>query len=208
MEKDEIRSGNEQDSKNIFLFEKDFYEETKFEKLNITDSKVVKIEFYNCSFVSCLFTKTIFENCVFEKCTFTNCDLSVVKFSGSAFIDVGFSESKMLGIDWALAQKPISVNFDKCLLNDSIFYRMDLRSSQIKKCVAHNADFEEANLSKSECCQTDFLNSKFNGANLSFSDFAGAINYSINPNNTKIKKAKFSLPEAVSLLDAWDIIIE
>jgi len=31
---------------------------------------------------------------------------------------------------------------------------------------------------------------------------------SINPNSTKIKKAKFSLPEAVVLLDAWDIIIE
>jgi fluoroquinolone resistance protein len=189
-------------------FEKDFYEETKFEKLNLTNSKVVKIEFYKCSFVSCLFTKTIFEKCIFEKCTFSNCDLSIVKYNESAFIDVKFVDNKMLGIDWTLAQKPISVNFEKCLLNDSIFYRMDLRSSQIKKCLAQSVDFEEANLNKSECCQTDFLNSKFSGADLSFADFTGAINYSINPNNTKIKKAKFSLPEAVVLLDAWDIIIE
>lgn len=85
---------------------------------------------------------------------------------------------------------------------------MDLRSSEIKECAAHNTDFENTNLSKTNCTGTDFLNAKFNDADLSFADFTGAFNYSINPNKTKIKKAKFSLPEVVNLLEAWDVIIK
>lgn len=186
----------------------DFYKEQSFEKLNLKDQKYIHVEFYKCSFASCIFTKSLFENCVFEKCSFSGCDLSVAKFSGSSFIDVKFIDSKLIGIDWTLVQKPISVNFTKCILNESTFYKMDLRSAEITECIAHNSDFENTNLTKADCRKTDFLNAKFSEADLSYADFTEAINYSINPNNTKIKKAKFSLPEAVSLLDAWDVYID
>jgi uncharacterized protein YjbI with pentapeptide repeats len=193
---------------NHFIFEKEYYEEHSFEKINAGGNKFTHLEFFNCSFLSCQFANTIFENCVFEKCVFKNCDLSVAKFSGSSFVDIEFEDCKLLGIDWTLAQKPSGLNFIKCILNDSTFNKMDLRSSEIKECIAHNTDFENANLSKTICAGTDFLNAKFNDADLSSADFTSAINYSINPNKTKIKKAKFSLPEAVNLLDAWDLEIE
>jgi fluoroquinolone resistance protein len=190
------------------LFEEDYYIETNFEKLYLEDGYVSGIEFFKCSFVSCLFTRTSFERCIFEKCTFKSCNLGIVKLKGSSFVDVQFTDSKMIGIDWTLVQKPIRVNFLKCLLNDSSFYKLDLRSTLIEECTAHGTDFESVNLSKSVCRKTDFLMSKFDGANLTFADFSEAFNYSINPNNTKIKKARFSLPSAVTLLDPWDVIIE
>lgn len=191
-----------------FVFAIDYYKEESFGKINFKEQKAESVEFYKCTFTSCIFNNSIFEDCVFEKCTFTGCDLSVVKFTGSSFIDVTFADCKMIGIDWTLVQKHVSINFFKCLLNESSFYKMDLRSCKIEECTAHSVDFENANLSKTICCKTDFLNSKFNEADLSSADFRGALNYSINPNYTKIKKAKFSLPEAVSLLSAWNIIIE
>ena len=194
--------------KNPALFKEDYYNEVEFTKINFTEGKTGKIEFYKCIFTSCLFIKAVFEKCVFEKCTFLNCDLSVVKFIGSSFIDVKFVENKMIGIDWTIIQKPSRFNFLKCILNDSSFYKMDLRSTQIEECIAHNSDLENTDLSKTNCRKTDFLNAKFGEADLSYADFTGAINYSINPNKTKLKKAKFSLPEAVSLLDVWGVQID
>jgi len=52
---------------------------------------------------------------------------------------------------------------------------------------------------------SDFMHSSFNKTNLTSTDFTEAINYSIDPNNCNIKGAKFSLPEALSLLDQWGI---
>lgn len=189
-------------------FDGEYYKEQLFEKTDFKNQVISEIEFYKCEFVSCIFVKSVFDKCVFEKCEFRNCDLSVVDFAESALIDAEFTDSKLIGIDWTKARKPIYIDFLKCVLNDSSFYKLDLRSRKIESCTAHNVDFEEINLSKAICSRTDFLGSKFNGADLSEADFTEAVNYSIDPNNTKIKKAKFSHPEVLNLLDAWDIIIE
>ena len=44
--------------------------------------------------------------------------------------------------------------------------------------------------------------------NLSSADFSGAQNYQIDANENTIKKAIFSLPEALSLLSTFDIKIQ
>ena len=51
----------------------------------------------------------------------------------------------------------------------------------------------------------DFANSLFNGTDLSGADFTEAINYQIDVNRNKIKGAKFSRYEAVSLLESLGI---
>jgi uncharacterized protein YjbI with pentapeptide repeats len=56
--------------------------------------------------------------------------------------------------------------------------------------------------------KSDLTGSTFHNSNLSKANFIGAINYSINPLTNKLSKAKFSKPEALSLLDHLDIIIE
>ncbi len=54
----------------------------------------------------------------------------------------------------------------------------------------------------------DFAGARFSTTNLSKADFRGATNYSIRPDNNKLKKAKFSLPEATLLLYGLDIELE
>lgn len=119
-----------------------------------------------------------------------------------------FKDCKIIGIDWTKTGRPFRANFENCKMNDSIFYNLDLRSAKFINCEARNVDFEKANLNKSKLNKSDFLNSNFTGSDLSFSDFTEAINYRINPENCKIKKAKFSLPQVLTLLDQWDIVIE
>ena len=48
----------------------------------------------------------------------------------------------------------------------------------------------------------------FHNCDLSRSDFSGALNYSIDVRTNQVKQAKFSLPEAIALLQALDIRIE
>ena len=84
---------------------------------------------------------------------------------------------------------------------------MDLRSLEIISCEAHNIDFEKTNLSKAKLKDTDLLNTAFSNTNLSFTDLTDAMHYQIDPTKDNIRKAKFFLPAAISLLDKWDIEI-
>jgi uncharacterized protein YjbI with pentapeptide repeats len=55
---------------------------------------------------------------------------------------------------------------------------------------------------------TDFKDSKFSNTDLSYADFTQAKNYDINPNYNKIKRAIFSIPEVLTLLQGFDVVIK
>jgi hypothetical protein len=48
----------------------------------------------------------------------------------------------------------------------------------------------------------------FLDTNLSYADFSKAVNYVIDPRANRLKKTVFSMPEAMSLLSAFDIILK
>lgn len=66
----------------------------------------------------------------------------------------------------------------------------------------------EVQLKGADFSGTDLKKSTFQDCDLSKADFRGAKNYFISTESNKIKKAKFSMPEAVSLLGNLDIMIE
>jgi uncharacterized protein YjbI with pentapeptide repeats len=69
-------------------------------------------------------------------------------------------------------------------------------------------NFNEADLTRGVFTRTDFLNSVFSSTNLTQADFRKAFNYGIDFNFNILKKAQFSLPEAMSLLTSLDIILK
>ena len=69
-------------------------------------------------------------------------------------------------------------------------------------------DFYEANLKKAYFNNSVLTQTIFNKANLTDADFRGARDYFINLRETNIKKAKFSMPEALALLYSLEIIID
>jgi uncharacterized protein YjbI with pentapeptide repeats len=69
-------------------------------------------------------------------------------------------------------------------------------------------DFTDADLSAAIFDACDLTKSKFENTNLEKADLRTAFNYSINPEINKVKKAKFSLPAVIGLLDKHDIEIE
>jgi uncharacterized protein YjbI with pentapeptide repeats len=185
-----------------------YYTEKEFKNLVRANGQIKEKEFYKCRFVSCNFFKTKFISCEFEDCTFQSCDLSLASVAGSKFLCILFKGSKTAGVNWCEIRKPGTFKFVDSKIDDSIFYRMDLRSINIIKCSAQNVDFVEADLSKAIFSDTDLLGSKFSRTNLSYADFSESYNYNIDPNNNKLKKTVFSLPDAVSLLNTFDLIIK
>lgn len=190
------------------ILEEEYFKEINFNNLELKESIIKDKEFYLCNFEKSNFYKTNFINCRFEECKFINCDLSLIKINQSEFINICFEECKMLGINWTEAKNILYLNFVKSKLNHSSFYGIKLKDLRMEDCIAQELDFVNAVIQKAILCNTDFKDSKFNNTDLSGADLSYAINYNINPNFNKIKKTIFSVPEVLTLLQAFDVVIK
>ena len=189
-------------------FEKDTYSQETFSKLVLAEETIESRVFDECVFVDCLFIGCTLEKCRLLNCTFEKCDLSNIIPMNSEFREVQFTNCKVIGIDWTRAGKIKELNFSECLVNYSNFRLLKLPKTVIKKCEAKDTDFIETDLKNSNLTGSDFENSIFFKTDLSGVDFTRATNYTIDVNNNTLKKTRFSLPEALSLLSNLDIIVE
>lgn len=185
-----------------------YYEERDFTGVSCRGIEIREVEFFQCRFDGCQFLECVFRDCRFEQCVFEKCDLSVVKPLESRFTDVRFLKSKMLGIDWTQAAMPATLVFQNCIVSHSMFQKLSLRNLEMSDCIAHEVDFTSANLTKANFARTDFVNSRFVDVNLNGADFSHATNYAIDPTANRLKKTMFTLPEAMSLLSAFDIVLK
>lgn len=181
--------------------------------LNLGAATIEASEFVECIFSDCSFVETIFKGCRFVSCQFINCDFSLCKIPGSVFINSSFENSKIIGVNWAQAdwdRVEIGglVKFNKCALNHSTFIGLNLVGLKMIDSHVINVDFRETDLSQADFSGSDLSDSLFLNTNLNQADFRRARNYGIDPGANQLQKAKFSLPEAISLLDHMDIILE
>lgn len=192
------------------------YENESFRNEEFENEIFSGFEFQDCEFINCNFASAAFDKSLFISCAFTECDLSLLKVDGSIFKDVQFYKSKVIGVNWAAAnwrgntliQIQKTLSFIDCVLNYSYFSGLDMENVQIENCIAHEVNFAEANLKGANLRKTDLEKSIFQQTSLEEADLMGASNYIISPASNKLKKAKFSMPEAMSLLYSMDIVIK
>lgn len=182
----------------------------RFKRLDLIDGELRDKSFYDCEFANCNFSESRLINCKFDDCRFIECNLSTARVKGSVFREVKFKLCKLVGIDWASARWPSValtglVEFDECILNSSSFFGLYLQELKLEACQAHDVNFTEADCEYASFLQTDFLNSTFHHTKLIKADFTDATNYQIDIATNKITGAKFSLPEAISLLSSLHI---
>jgi fluoroquinolone resistance protein len=178
--------------KNVFISDetlnKKTFEECYFDHCSFINCQMAKCKFINCRFESSVFSAVIPMNCVFQVPRFFRC--------------------KLMGMDWTRSTELSEPDIKECQLNYSNFKLLNIPGAKIVNCEAKEVDFIETDLSKSDLRQTDFENSRFFKTNLSSADLRGAKNYSIDIKVNVLKKTRFSLPEAMLLLNSLDIIIE
>jgi len=188
------------------------FDNQTFEGLDLRTQAVHYKSFDGCAFSGCAFAQTDFTGTRFVDCAFRKCDLSLIRIRDCAFIGAKFENSKIVGVNWTEASWPKknslnSIDFFDCVLSQSTFNGLILRKMKLTGCIAVDADFSEANLAQSDCRKTDFSRSRFMHTDLTGADFRDAKNYVIHPALNRLSKAKFSLPEAMSLLYCLDIVI-
>jgi uncharacterized protein YjbI with pentapeptide repeats len=197
-------------------FTETYYENETFKSVDYDNGVVSAVFFESCRFEHCSFTETQFKKCKFHNCAFSRCDLNLAQVEESAFSQVVFDDCKLVGINWVKAAwgkydallKRKAVDFKRCVLNYSVFMGLNLNGSMFQHCVAKEVDFSDALLRQADCTYTDFTGSRFNHTDLTEADLRNAMNYHIPPQTNTLKKARFSLPEAMALLYAMDIQID
>jgi fluoroquinolone resistance protein len=188
------------------------YTEEVFKEIRLDRVELVSTEFHDCVFFRSSFVETAFRSCKFVGCTFKECDLSLAKVPGSRFTSCRFEGCKAMGINWSEADWPKSslpdpIGFFDCTISHSTFIGVSLREIKICDCLAVDADFREADLSQADFGGTDLAQSLFGHTDLSGADLSRARNYHIDPSQNTLTQAKFSLPEALSLLHNMDIVL-
>jgi fluoroquinolone resistance protein len=189
-------------------FEKDGYERETFTGLSLSEETVTGVTFEECRFENCSFIAGKFESCRFLGTTFSGCVLSAVVPMNSRFDEVTFKNCKVIGIDWTRTTETRKLHFSDCQLNYSNFRFLGLPGLKIERSEVKDADFIEAKLKGASFARSDLEKTRFFKTDLTGADFRGAWNYSIDPGTNTLKKTRFSLPEAIALLESLDIIIE
>jgi uncharacterized protein YjbI with pentapeptide repeats len=162
-----------------------------------------------CVFSQCNLNNSDLSEYTFIECTFDQCDLSLADLSGTAFRDTEFRDSKMLGLHFEDCNPfLLSMRFHTCQLNLSTFIQVKLKKSAFKDCSLQEADFTEADMSGSVFAGCDLGGAVFERTILENCDLRTAYNYSIDPQENRLKKAKFSGQGLAGLLSKYDLDIE
>ena len=186
-----------------------FFEDQAFKGLDFSEKNLPRGTYENCTFINCVFSGTDLSGIFFISSTFENCDLSLIKTSGTAFREIKFKGCKLLGVHFDECNLfLLSMYFNNCQLNLSSFYKLKLKKIIFKDCSLQEVDFAEADLSAARFSNCDMMGAVFVRSILEKADFGTAFNYSIDPEENRMKKAVFSQHGLAGLLGKYNIVIE
>jgi uncharacterized protein YjbI with pentapeptide repeats len=100
------------------------------------------------------------------------------------------------------------LDFENCVLKLAVFYKLKLKKTRFKNCNLQETEFTEADLTSASFDNCDLQRAIFQKTNLEKVDFRTSFNYSIDPEQNRITKARFSRLGVVGLLDKYRIEIE
>lgn len=186
-----------------------FHENKVFENIDYTGETLRDREFYKCKFIGCNFTQSDLRGNSFEECTFEDCNFSMTEIEGVGFRDITFMGCKILGLDFTRCNRfMFTFRFENCIMDYCTFFGTKLDKTHFIKCSLREADFTEANLSSSLFTDSDLTGTLFSNTNLEKTDFRSALNFAIDPEFNKMKKAKFSSLQLEGLLYKYQLDIE
>ncbi len=166
-------------------------------------------EYDNCTFKHCSFSSQNLSGYSFIECVFEHCNLSSVAVKNTSFKQVGFLHCKLLGINFSEANAfLLNMRFEYCMLSYASFYQLKLTKIKVKNCLLEEVDFSECDLNNSTFYECDFRGAIFDHTNLEKTDLSTSINYVLDPETNRIRKARFSKEGAMGLLSKYDIIIK
>jgi fluoroquinolone resistance protein len=168
-----------------------------FENISLIDQ-----EFENCSFKNCNFSASILNGSTFTETVFEGCNFSLTKMKNSSFRKVSFRNCKIIGTHFDECNPfLLEMMFNQSIIELSSFCGLQLKGILFEDCKLIESDFTSANLSSAIFRQTNLERSIFFNTILEKADLSSAYQYSIDPNQNNLKRAKFSYPALLGLLE-------
>lgn len=129
--------------------------------------------------------------------------------TNTSYQECEFDGCKMIGVHFEDCNPfLLSFQFNECNLSYSCFFRLSIGSTLFQSCKLHDCDFTETNLSKGRLLECDLMSSTFSRSNLEATDFRNSFNIILDPEQNKLRKAKFSKNALPGLLTKYNLIIE
>lgn len=186
-----------------------YFDEMVFEKTRFEEQFSPRAEYECCTFKRCEFSGVDLSNCKFIDCDFDECNLSNCKMYDTVFNDARFLRCKMIGLQFESCNSfLLTVSFIECKLTHSSFHGVELKGTLFDKCDLTSTDFTKAGLAGAIFKNSDLLGATFFYTDLEKCDFRLSYNYSIDPEENKIRKAVFDIHGVLGLLAKHDIVIK
>lgn len=190
-----------------------YFEEEKIESIKLEDEVLDYYEFVECVFNHCVIENCKLRYCSFSGCTFLRCRVMNLEAEHSQMKYSQFIECNIAGVDWSYLLSgakfagPISKLSD-CHLKYNTFSGMllkkfDFSGSEILSSMFAQCDMTESNFQKCKLEKTEFLK-----CDIRKCDFREATGYQINIMENKLRGARFSYPDVMSLLSVLEIKID
>jgi fluoroquinolone resistance protein len=194
---------------NIDLKDSDNHDSQTYKLINFNQYDITGHTFENCIFQSCHFNEMSLAKAGFFSCKFINSEIVLTKIEQATLNSVVFIDSKIMGLIFADCNKfGFSIQFENCLIDNTVYYLNNFKKGKFINCHIRNTDFTECDMREIDFSNSKFEKTSFKKCNLEKADFRTSSNYGIDPFDNRIKKAKFSLPEAESFLGFLGIEIK
>lgn len=189
-------------------YEEQFFKDKKFQGVTKEYCKFTDCNFENCSFEDC---KII--NCAFVNCKFYNCNIVSLALRYSEVKSAIFEKCNLIGVHWnelLPAGKYLhSLDMLKdCCLKYNTFTEMNFKKFDFTSNIIQESMFEECDLQESNFRDCGLEATEIYRCDIRKADFRGARGYVIDISSNKMKQAKFSYPEVISLLNTLQIKID
>ncbi|MVM37821.1 pentapeptide repeat-containing protein [Spirosoma sp. HMF3257] len=185
----------------------DYYKQVFTPLVELPDQWVNQ-EFEHCTFKKLDLSRIECTNSNFINCRFDDCNLTRVGLGNVKLYDVSFFSCKLAYVDFGQCNAfGFHVNFQECQLDNTAFLNRKLKKAKFVDCSIIEAHFIRCELVGAlfKNCNLEFA--KFDGNDLTQVDFSSSYNIELNPDENKVKKAKFSLQNLPGLLTKYDLII-
>ena len=176
-------------------------------KITVLNQLSYDTEYFDCEFIGLNLDEVNLSGCVINDCVFRDCNLSNVSLINSSLNEVSFKDCKVLGFNFNTLRSISGLKFNDSNLSFCILNSMKTRDIEFISCKLDDSDFSEGQFESLSFEKSKLSRVNFSNSNLLNCNFSYASDYFIDPRFTRIKGSTFSMPEALGLLDSFEIKI-
>ena len=189
------------------------YENETFRGLTLAGDEVSDAVFLECEFIDCVFSGVTLRGSLLRDCRFTHCRIDTPKGRETGVQHCEFSDCFLSAVVWhefTTGNRYASVlrGIKDSTLRYNTFSQMAFPKCDFSGLRIVESIFAECDLSRASFRGTDLDRTEFFRCDLTQADFRDAVGYKVDVLSSKVKGARFSLPEAVSLLGGLGVKIE